>query len=416
MLKKSFLIILLSNFILIQYIFADTYKILSQNGTVNIMMDKKNVNTDIVNSLPSDYFEIETKDSSYIILEEDTKSIILMPSSKVIFSYNDITLEEGFLYVKSKTTNSIEINIKQNNNNYKLNGHSFALETEKNKTSAFSTENTLSLTHGSNLGLKYYLEPHNKTDIFPTLTYPKSITANEKGSMSEASKKLISELSKNINKVIKRYSFKIFEGTIHETEIYRVVHPEKGPNVFLIVPHGNERVGTDVAKERVELPINNGSLTIVPIASAYSYAKNTRYLDGYDINNLFFDRKKDKNNAEKLATTYMKMLDSYDIDVVLTLHEGNGFKEFFGDAIIYDNKNLDNTVAHVVKNINDRISPFKYKFKQTYYPMPTTITYYAYKKGLDAYGIELTRNLPYESKKIIMHAILDEFFKVYKLQ
>jgi len=413
---KTLLLILLSSFILIESLFADSYKILSQHGTVNITINKKNINTDIINSLPDDYFKIETKESSYIVLEKDTKSIILMPSSKIVFSSDSINLEKGFLYIKSKTTNDIEINIRQNNNNYTLNGNSFALETQGNKTRAFASEKLLSLTHSSNLGLKYYLEPHNKTDIFPTLTYPKNITANEKGNMTEASKKLISEISKDINKVIKRYSFKIFEGTIHETEIYRVVHPKKGPNVFLIVPHGNERVGTDVAKERVALPIKNGTLTIVPIASAYSYKNNTRYLNGEDINNLFFNRKKDKSYGEKLATTYMKMLDSYDIDIVITLHEGNGFKEFFGDAIIYDDKKLDNTVAYITKNINDRISPFKYKFKQTYYPMPTTITYYAYKKGIDAYGIELTRNLPYESKKVIMHAILDEFFKVYKLQ
>ena len=110
------------------------------------------------------------------------------------------------------------------------------------------------------------------------------------------------------------------------------------------------------------------------------------------------------------------MLDEYDIDVVLTLHEGNGFKEFFGDSIIYDSRKLDDKVVSVLNNINSRIEPMKFKFRQMYYPMPTTITYYAAKKNIESFGIELTRNLDYDKKRIIMHTILNEFLKIYGME
>ena len=104
------------------------------------------------------------------------------------------------------------------------------------------------------------------------------------------------------------------EGTKNENTIYRVVHPEKGPNIFLIVPHGSERVGTDVAIERINMPIKKGSLTIVPIAVPEAYRKNTRAIEGQDINNRFFDKSISRTDTDKLAKEYMDMLDEYDID------------------------------------------------------------------------------------------------------
>lgn len=412
---KYFLYAIFIAFTLSINLFSEGYKILSQHGDISITLDEENADFDVKNYLPTNYFKLETESTSYIILEKENKSMILMPNSKMSVVSNEIILEEGYLYTKSKNTNNIVINIGNNKNRYKIDGHSFAIIASDNKLKALTYKNSIKLTSSINPSLDYYLEPYNHAQIFPLLTNPRSLTQNEKGLIESVSRQLETEIDDNLNKVVERYSFKIFEKTRNETEIYRVISPNKGPNIFLIVPHGNERTGTDVAIERVEMPIKKGSLTIVPIASAYSYKMNSRYLDGEDINNKFFKRKKDKNDVEKLATRYMKMLDEYDIDVVITLHEGNGFEEFFGDSIIYDTRRLDNTVKHILGKINARIQPYKYKFKQMYHPMPTTITYYATQKGINAYGIELTRNLPYENKRIIMHAIVDEFLRVYGL-
>ncbi len=412
---KHFYLTALIFILLIKPLISQGYKIVSQHGDISITVNEKNSNFDIQHHLPTNYFRIETQDTSYIVLEKENKAIILMPKSKMSVISNQIILEEGYFYAKSKDTSDLSIDVVNKSLAYQINGHAFAIANEDNKLKAITYKNAIKLIPNVNSNIGYFLEPYNQTQIFPILTTPKNLTENEKGLIENMSRKLDVEVSSALDKDIKRYSFTIYEKTRNETEIYRVISPNPGPNVFLIVPHGNERTGTDVAIERLQMPIKKGTLTIVPIASAYSYKVNSRYLDGEDINNKFFDRKKDKNDVEMLATRYMKMLDDYDIDVVLTLHEGNGFKEFFGDSIIYDTKKLDKVVRDVLVKINGRIEPYKYKFRQMYYPMPTTITYYATQKGMDAYGIELTRNLPYESKRIIMHAILDEFYKVYGL-
>ena len=36
--------------------------------------------------------------------------------------------------------------------------------------------------------------------------------------------------------------------------------------------------------------------------------------------------------------------------------------------------------------------------------------------NIEAFGIELTKNLDYDKKRIIMHTILSEFFKIYGLE
>lgn len=413
--KKLFftsIFILISNL----FLFANDYRVISRQGSASIIVSKENANIDIKNALPNDFFKIETKDSSYIVIDNGKKSIILMPRSKLTFISNNFILETGYIYAKTKHDDKIELKLAGANGGYAFSGKSFALVSYDGKSSVLTYENAVKIIPRKSLGISYYLEPYSKTMFIPNLTNPTGITENEKTLIENVSRQLDGEIAAHLNIDISRYSFKIFENTTNEVAIYRVVHPKPGKNIFLIVPHGNERTGTDVAMERMNIPIKSGSLTIVPIAVAETYRKNTRAIEGQDINNRFFVRKSDNTITDKLATKYMKMLKDYDIDVVLTLHEGNGFKEFFGDSIIYDTRKLDDIAVKVLNNINKLIQPYEYKFKQMYYPMPTTITYYAMTLNIEAFGIELTRNLDYDKKRIIMHTILDEFLKIYGLQ
>lgn len=398
------------------FLFSNNYKLISRQGSVSVIVNKEDAKTDIKNALPNDYFKIETKDSSYAVINNDEKSILIMPKSKFTVVSDNYILEAGSIYVKTSHNDEIEFKLAGENGGYNIKGKSFTLISYDSKILLLAYENSIKFFPQKSLGLSYYLEPYHKTYVIPNLTSPVSIIENEKTLIKNAERELNNAIASHLNEGISRYSFKIFENTESEVTVYRVVHPKPGKNIFLIVPHGNERVGTDVAIERMNMPIKNGSLTIVPIGVAETYKKNLRAIDGQDINNRFIVRDKDNTVTDKLATKYMKMLKDYKIDVVLTLHEGNGVKEFFGDSIIYDSRKLDDIAIKVLDNINRRIEPYKYKFKQMYYPMPTTITYYAMTLGIDAFGIELTRNLDYDKKRIIMHTILDEFFIVYGLQ
>lgn len=397
-------------------LFANSFKVISRQGEASVIVNEEHADIDVKKSFPDDYFSISTKEESYLVMDNGEKSIILMPSSKLTYESNNFTLHSGYMYIKSKHNDDIQMTITKDNRGYDFKGKSFAVVAYDDKISVITYNNAVKITPSSSLGVSYFLEPNHKTSIIPILDGPYRTTENEKSLIESVSRQLEMEVASHLNEDIDRYNFKIMEGTKNENTIYRVVHPEKGPNIFLIVPHGSERVGTDVAMERINMPIKKGSLTIVPIAVPEAYRKNTRAIEGQDINNRFFDKKVSRTDTDKLAKEYMKMLDDYDIDVVLTLHEGNGFKEFFGDSIIYDSRKLDNKVVSVLNNINSRIEPMKFKFRQMYYPMPTTITYYAAKKNIESFGIELTRNLDYDKKRIIMHTILSEFLKIYGME
>ncbi|MEI0530731.1 hypothetical protein R4I97_04130 [Brachyspira pilosicoli] len=410
---KKIIIIL---FIAINSLFANNFKVISRQGEASVIVNKEHSDIDIKKSFPDDYFSISTKESSYMVIDNGEKSIILMPESKLTFKDNKFTLDFGYIYVKSKHNDEVKITINKDNKSYSFKGKSFAIISYDNNLTILSHNNAVRIELVESLGISYYLEPFNKTLINSSMNGPYNINENERSLLENVSRQLEIEMNDHLNEGIERYNFTILEGSKNETTIYRIVHPKKGPNVFLIVPHGSERVGTDVAIERLNMPIKRGSLTVVPIAVPEAYRLNTRAIEGQDINNRFFDKKINRTDTDKLAQKYMDMLDEYNIDVVLTLHEGNGFKEFFGDSIIYDSRKLDDNVKKVLDNINSRIEPMRFKFKQMYYPMPTTITYYAAEKGIEAYGIELTRNLDYDKKRIIMHTILSEFFKIYGLE
>ena len=397
-------------------LFANSFKVISRQGEASVIVNEEHADIDVKKSFPDDYFSISTKEESYLVMDNGEKSIILMPSSKLTYESNNFTLHSGYMYIKSKHNDDIQMTITKDERGYDFKGKSFAVLAYDDKISVITYNNAVKITPSSSLGVSYFLEPNHKTSIIPILDGPYRTTENEKSLIESVSRQLEMEVASHLNEDIDRYNFKIMEGTKNENTIYRVVHPEKGPNIFLIVPHGSERVGTDVAMERINMPIKKGSLTIVPIAVPEAYRKNTRAIEGQDINNRFFDKKVSRTDTDKLAKEYMKMLDEYDIDVVLTLHEGNGFKEFFGDSIIYDSRKLDDKVVSVLNNINSRIEPMKFKFRQMYYPMPTTITYYAAKKNIESFGIELTRNLDYDKKRIIMHTILSEFLKIYGME
>lgn len=412
--KIKYVIIIL--FITINSVFANNFKVISRQGEASVIVNKEHSDIDIKKSFPDDYFSISTKESSYMVIDNGEKSIILMPESKLTFKDNKFTLDFGYIYIKSKHNDEVKITINKDNKSYSFKGKSFAVISYDNNLTILSHDNAVRIELTESLGISYYLEPFNKALINSSMNGPYNINANEKSLLENVSRQLEIEMNDHLNEGIERYNFNILEDSKNEATIYRIVHPKKGPNVFLIVPHGSERVGTDVAIERLNMPIKRGSLTIIPIAVPEAYRLNTRAIEGQDINNRFFDKKINRTDTDKLAQKYMDMLDEYDIDVVLTLHEGNGFKEFFGDSIIYDSRKLDDNVKKVLDNINSRIEPMKFKFKQMYYPMPTTITYYAAEKGIEAYGIELTRNLDYDKKRIIMHTILSEFFKIYGLE
>ena len=212
--------------------FANSFKVISRQGEASVIVNEEYADIDVKKKFPDDYFSISTKEGSYIVIDNGEKSIILMPSSKLTYESNRFTLYSGYMYIKSKHNDNIEMTLTKDDKAYNFKGKSFAVISYDNEVSVITSDNAVKITPEIGLGMSYYLEPFHKTSIIPTMNGPYRTTANEKTLIETVSRQLESEVASHMNEDIDRYSFKIMEGTKNETTVYRVVHPEKGPNIF----------------------------------------------------------------------------------------------------------------------------------------------------------------------------------------
>ena len=93
-------------------LFPNNFKIISRQGETSIIVNEENSNMDFKKSFPNDYFSVSTKESSYLVLDNSQKSIILMPSAKLTFENDRFTLNYGYMYIKTKHNDDIQIILK----------------------------------------------------------------------------------------------------------------------------------------------------------------------------------------------------------------------------------------------------------------------------------------------------------------
>ena len=76
-------------------LFANNFKVISRQGEASVIVNEEHANIDVKKSFPDDYFSISTKESSYLVIDNGEKSIILMPNSKITYESNRFTLHNG---------------------------------------------------------------------------------------------------------------------------------------------------------------------------------------------------------------------------------------------------------------------------------------------------------------------------------
>ena len=91
-------------------LFANSFKVISRQGEASVIVNEEHADIDVKKSFPDDYFSISTKEESYLVMDNGEKSIILMPSSKLTYESNNFTLHSGYMYIKSKHNDNIEMN------------------------------------------------------------------------------------------------------------------------------------------------------------------------------------------------------------------------------------------------------------------------------------------------------------------
>ena len=122
-------------------LFPNNFKIISRQGETSIIVNEENSNMDFKKSFPNDYFSVSTKESSYLVLDNSQKSIILMPSAKLTFENNRFTLNYGYMYIKTKHNDDIQIILSKDGKAYNLKGKSFAVVSYDENISIISYDN-----------------------------------------------------------------------------------------------------------------------------------------------------------------------------------------------------------------------------------------------------------------------------------
>ena len=109
-------------------LFANNFKVISRQGEASVIVNEEHADIDVKKSFPDDYFSISTKESSYLVIDNGEKSIILMPNSKITYESNRFTLHNGYIYIKTKHNDDVQMTIAKDNNAYNFKGKSFSLK------------------------------------------------------------------------------------------------------------------------------------------------------------------------------------------------------------------------------------------------------------------------------------------------
>lgn len=129
---------------------------------------------------------------------------------------------------------------------------------------------------------------------------------------------------------LSRDSFTLMSGTKKATNVYVTKASESGPTALVVSGiHGNEEAGYAAAKKISRWQIQRGTLVTIPKANAEAVAEDARTADdGIDLNRQF---PSGENPTTDLARDIWGVVEEYDPDVVIDLHESTGIYD--GDMI-----------------------------------------------------------------------------------
>ncbi|MEK6795084.1 MAG: hypothetical protein AABZ39_09920 [Spirochaetota bacterium] len=399
----------------------NVFEHLGQQGEISITVHQS-TSIDITEGIPRTSFQIRTGTNAYIALITDEASYFLGENTVFNYAKGVHRLDAGILIIRSegKAAHEFQFSVDKRYT-YTIRGRSFIL-VKGTKSHLVTLRNGVYVSKKGDLPLDYILETYQRSSMSDGLTIPESIDARTHTVLSAMEIILEQKRADYLSRNIRRYTYTIFKGTQYETPVYRVVHRTPGTNVFVMAPHADERAASIVAADIGNIVIRSGSITTIPSPVAPAAKIGERYVIE-DLNRKFYDRKIRmlENEIDKIAIKYQDMLNEYQIHLVLNLHEGFGWhiadkdKEKYGQTIVYDFERFTPTVARVLEHINRRIEVSDLQFSPLLKPMPNTLTYYAAQKNIDAYGIELHRDITLEKKIIMMRAIVEEFLEVYGL-
>lgn len=237
-----------------------------------------------------------------------------------------------------------------------------------------------------------------------------------------------------------------FEHTDHELHVFEIIGEQPGNTMLVIGGMHNEPGGYVTADLFADIHLKKGNLIVVPRANMPAIVTNKRGINN-DMNRTFAGKNDEHRHIyEDDIVSVLKQLIAKS-DVLLNLHDGYGYyrpdyvsdianPKRWGQAIITDRdvfvSNKTGRTLHLAqraKAIVEAVNPmvendfhrFHYKNTRTKDPdsihkeQRTSATFYAlYEHGIEAYGIETSKNIQSLDLKVsyqtmIVNAFLDAF-------
>ena len=209
----------------------------------------------------------------------------------------------------------------------------------------------------------------------------------------------------------------ICTGTDNETPAYIIQTPIKRPIIMILAGiHGNEIAGIEATKYLEDnINIEKGTLIIIPRTNILACNKGLRNFPK-DINlNRVYPGNAQGNSVEKLAYEVFSLMKSYDIDLLIDLHESIEFykknPKNYGQTIVIDSHDdyLFNLSSSIVEEMNERIINISQKYEVLVDPIKGSAAYSAhYQLSIPAMTFETCRRLPLSLR-------IDEHIKFVKI-
>ncbi|MBE3036604.1 MAG: succinylglutamate desuccinylase/aspartoacylase family protein [Candidatus Atribacteria bacterium] len=194
----------------------------------------------------------------------------------------------------------------------------------------------------------------------------------------------------------------ICAGTDYETPVYIIKTDYKEPTIMVVAgTHGNEKAGIKAAEYlKDNLHIERGTLIIIPKANILACEENVRYFFPEINLNRVYPGNTQGNSVEKLAYEIFSLMKTYDISLLVDLHESIEFyrknPKNYGQTVVIDSNDdyLFELSSSLVEEMNQEIFEAGNKYQVLVDPVKGSSTYCAYHQlGIPALTFETCRKL-----------------------
>jgi len=195
----------------------------------------------------------------------------------------------------------------------------------------------------------------------------------------------------------------ICAGTDYETPAYIIQTQLKKPIIMILAgTHGNEIAGVEATQYlKDNINIKKGTLIIIPRTNILACKKGLRNFPQNINLNRVYPGNPQGNSVEKLAYKIFGLMNNYNIDLLIDLHESIEFykknPKNYGQTIVIDSNDdyLFNLSSSIVEEMNEGIIDNNNKYQVLVQPIKGSAAYSAhYQLNIPAMTFETCRKLP----------------------